>query len=72
MVGRCPSRLWATCRPASLVTGMFNVREVKIQTRGPDGGNSMPRRQWPCCRAPWLYGRDGNARRPAKDGLEKV
>ena len=59
-------RIWG------IVTGMFNVQEVKIQTRGPDRGNSTLKRQGPCCGAPWLDGREVNARRPAKDGLKEV
>jgi hypothetical protein len=54
------------------VIGMFNVQEVKVQTRGPDRGNPTPRRQGPCRGAPWLDGRDANAQRPAKDGLKEV
>jgi hypothetical protein len=54
------------------VTGMFNVQEVKIQTRGPDRGNPIPKRQGPCCGTPWLDGRDANAQRPAKGGLKEV
>jgi hypothetical protein len=55
-----------------IVTGMFNVQEVKVQTRGPDRGNPTPRRQGPCCGLPRLDGRDANAQRPAKDGLKEV
>ena len=51
---------------------MFNVQEVKVQTRGPDRGNPTPKRQGLCCGLPWLDGRDANAQRPAKDGLKEV
>jgi hypothetical protein len=54
------------------VTGMFNVQEVKIQTRGPDRGNPTPKRQGLCRGAPRLSGRDANAQRPARDSLKEV
>lgn len=54
------------------VTGMFNVQEVKIQTRGPDRGNPTSTRQELCRGAPRLSGRDANAQRPARDGSKEV
>jgi hypothetical protein len=54
------------------VTGMFNVEEVKVQTRGPDRGNPTSKRQGLCRGAPRLSGRDANAQGPARGGLKEV
>jgi hypothetical protein len=54
------------------VTGMFNVQEVKVPTRGPDRGNPTSKRQGLCRGAPRLSGREANARRPARGGPKEV
>lgn len=51
---------------------MFNVQEVKIQTRGPDRGNPTSKRQGQCRGAPRLPGRDANAQGPARGGPVEV
>src|SRR5512133_3670883 len=59
-------------RGSMSVTGMFNVQEVKIQTRGPDKGNPTSTRQELRRGAPRLSGRDANAQGRARGSSKEV
>jgi hypothetical protein len=54
------------------VIGMQNRPEVKILSRGPDGGNPTPKRQGLCLGKPGPQRRDANAVAPAKEGPKEV
>jgi hypothetical protein len=58
--------------PTRCVIGMQNRPEVKILSRGPDGGNPTPKRQGLCSGKPVLLRRDANAVVPAKEGPKEV